>query len=309
MHVGGMSPDPGPYDVAGANDRLLEELRLLDTQGVDLLLENLPPYPWYFGGKWYGHVITNGADTEYLCRDSGYGLCFDTSHAALECNRSGADLTEFAVKVAPFVRHLHVSDAAGTAGEGLQIGEGTINFVDLLPALLANGPTLVPEVWMGHHGEGRGFRQALDHLTDVMWATKALRRADLRTGVPELQAMTIPIEATILGALQRIDANRMGIGFVVDTIGVVRGVVTDGDIRHGIVRGRNLHSSVSEIMTREFVFAEAGCADDELRARLSGRSRVLPVLAADGRLVDFASDLRIPAGPGAMDVRPDRTAL
>src|SRR5262249_13559305 len=56
MHVGGMSPKSGGYDVDAATARLLAALRQLDTRGVDLLLENLPPYPWYFGGRWFGNI-------------------------------------------------------------------------------------------------------------------------------------------------------------------------------------------------------------------------------------------------------------
>ena len=122
--------------------------------GVDLLLENLPPYPWYFGGRWFGHVLCDPENTVRLCRESGLGLCFDTSHAALECARSGASLLEFARAVAPYVRHLHMSDGAGTSGEGLQIGDGSVNFVALLPVLLESQPTVIPEIWMGHHENG-----------------------------------------------------------------------------------------------------------------------------------------------------------
>jgi N-acetylneuraminate synthase len=71
MHVGGMSPRPGRYDLDGATERLLESLARLEHDGVDLLLENLPPYPWYFGGKWFGHVLTGIESTERLCRESG----------------------------------------------------------------------------------------------------------------------------------------------------------------------------------------------------------------------------------------------
>ena len=85
----------------GGHRPLLGALRQLDTAGVDLLLENLPPYPWYFGGRWFGHVICDSENTVLLCRESGLGLCFDTSHAALECARSGASLLEFAQAVAP----------------------------------------------------------------------------------------------------------------------------------------------------------------------------------------------------------------
>ena len=29
--------------------------------------------------------------------------------------------------------------------------EHTVNFVELLPVLLASQPTVIPEIWMGHH--------------------------------------------------------------------------------------------------------------------------------------------------------------
>jgi N-acetylneuraminate synthase len=293
MHVGGMSPRPGFYDVDAATDRLLDALRQLDHEGVDLLLENLPPFPWYFGGKWFGFIATDPENTEKLCRESGLGLCFDTSHAALECARSGADLTTFGHRIAPYVRHLHVSDGAGVSGEGLQIGEGDINFVDLLPVLLERRPTLIPEIWMGHHNEGRGFRLALDHLTDLAWASHALSRRPTGTD-PELSKLTVPVELTVLGALQAIDANQMGIAFIVDPTGVVLGVLTDGDVRHAFVRGKNLHTPVTEVMTRQFRSARAGASAEDLLAQLPGRTRIMPIVDDEGRLVDFASDVRLP---------------
>ena len=69
----------------------------------------------------------------------------------------------------------------------------------------------------------------------------------------------------------------------------VIGVVTDGDIRHAFVRGINLHDDVGQAMTRTFVHGNVGMSAEELRARLPGRTQVMPILDADGRLVDFAS--------------------
>ena len=300
MHVGGMSPRPGRYDVDAATGRLLDALRQLDHDGVDLLLENLPPFPWYFGGKWFGFIATDVDNTVRLCRESGLGLCFDTSHAALECARSGASLAEFGRRVAPFVRHLHVSDGAGVSGEGLQIGDGDVNFVELLPVLLAQEPTLIPEIWMGHHNEGRGFRLALDHLTDLTWASRALARRPAGTD-PELSKLVVPEDITVLGALQAIDANQMGIAFVVDSSGVVLGVLTDGDVRHAFVRGKNLHTPVTEVMTREFRSARVGASTEELIALLPGRTRIMPIVDEQGRVVDFASDVRLPETASNLD--------
>ena len=42
-------------------------------------------------------------------------------------------------------------------------------------------------------------------------------------------------------------------------------------------------------MTRKFVHGEAGMSVADLRARLPGRTQVMPVLDSEGRLVDFAS--------------------
>jgi sialic acid synthase SpsE/sugar phosphate isomerase/epimerase/CBS domain-containing protein len=289
MHVGGMSPAPDRYDVEAATGRLLTALRQLDTAGVDLLLENLPPYPWYFGGRWFGHVICDPENTVLLCKESGLGLCFDTSHAALECTKSGASLADFAISVAPFVRHLHLSDGAGTSGEGLQIGDGAVNFVALLPLLLESQPTVIPEIWMGHHENGLAFRAALERLTEIHWASLVLGRPSDRRTRPDLRALTVMDDATIFTALLVIDTNRMGIAFVLDNTRRVVGVVTDGDIRHAFVRGINLHDDVTQAMTRNFVHGEAGMSLADVRARLPGRTQVMPVLDADGRLVDFAS--------------------
>jgi sialic acid synthase SpsE/sugar phosphate isomerase/epimerase len=289
MHVGGMSPKPGGYDVDAASGRLLGALRTLDTAGVDLLLENLPPYPWYFGGRWFGHVLCDPENTVRLVRESGLGLCFDTSHAALECAKSDVSLFEFGRAVAPYVRHLHVSDGAGTSGEGLQIGDGSINFVALLSVLLESKPTVIPEIWMGHHENGIAFRAALERLTEVRWASAVLGRASDRRTRPDLRALTVMDDATIFTALRVIDTNRMGIAFVLDADRRVVGVVTDGDIRHAFVRGINLHDDVTQAMTRTFVHGEAGMSPAQLRERLPGRTQVMPVLDAAGRLVDYAS--------------------
>jgi N-acetylneuraminate synthase len=294
IHVGGMSPTTRRYDADAATSRLLSALTLLDSTGVDLLLENLPPYPWYFGGRWFGHIICDERNTVLLCERSGLGLCFDTSHAALACTRDGASLQEFGERVAPFVRHLHVSDAAGTSGEGLQLGEGTINFVELLPALMTSRPTMIPEVWMGHHENGEGFRIALEHLTDVRWAGAALQRGTDRLAMPDLAALTVDADATLFTALRVIDDNRMGIVFIVDARQRVVGVLTDGDVRHAFVRGHSLHGMVRDVMTKSFVFGEAGMSADALRARLPGRTLVMPILDGDRRLVDYASVTHLP---------------
>jgi CBS domain-containing protein len=189
---------------------------------------------------------------------------------------------------------VHASDGAGVSGEGLQIGEGDINFVELLPVLLGNRPTLIPEIWMGHHNDGRGFRVALEHLTDLTWAVRALERREIDADERALEMLMVSADATVFGALRVIDENRMGIGFVVDAERKVLGVITDGDIRHAFVRGSHLHSPVVEVMTRDFRSATTESSAEDIVGRLLGRTNVLPILDGEGRLVDYASGVRTP---------------
>jgi hypothetical protein len=61
---------------------------------------------------------------------------------------------------------MHIVDAKGIDGEGLQIGEGEINFYELSEILTDVSPaaSFIPEIWQGHKDEGTGFWTALDRL-------------------------------------------------------------------------------------------------------------------------------------------------
>ena len=62
-------------------------------------------------------------------------MCFDISHSRLMSNHFGLDFYEFAKKIAPITGHLHFGDALNVNGEGLQIGEGDIDFSKLASIL------------------------------------------------------------------------------------------------------------------------------------------------------------------------------
>ena len=69
------------------------------------------------------------------------------------------------------VRHLHISDANGVSGEGLQIGNGSINFLEIFQVLKDVDFSWVPEVWSGHLHNGAGMYQglkALEHFSSLI---------------------------------------------------------------------------------------------------------------------------------------------
>ena len=75
-------------------------------------------------------------------------------------------LDTFIAEVGTFVCHLHLSDAKGLDGEGLQVGEGEIDFCKMFGALERFSPkaSFIPEVWQGHKNAGEGFWIALSRL-------------------------------------------------------------------------------------------------------------------------------------------------
>ena len=67
-----------------------------------------------------------------------------------------------------------VADAAGLDGEGLQICEGTIDWIEFLAVVKDYHGTMIPEIWRGHQRGGEGFIIAINRLSEAYF--KALER-------------------------------------------------------------------------------------------------------------------------------------
>lgn len=167
MHLGGMFLDPQhQVDTAELTERALHNFRRLkySPDDVEILPENLPPRPWYMGGEWHQYGFMTAKDMVHFCSELGLGMVFDACHAYLYCNQYGIDFSEFTRAVMPYTRHMHISDAAGISGEGLQIGEGEIDFESLLDQIKESQFSWVTEVWSGHLHHGAGIYKALQNL-------------------------------------------------------------------------------------------------------------------------------------------------
>jgi N-acetylneuraminate synthase len=107
----------------------------------------------------------------------GLTTCFDTSHSKLYCNWANVDFYEQVEVILPYVSHLHLSDASGLDGEGLQVGEGTIDWVKFFQIAKDYRGTMIPEIWRGHQRGGEGFIIAINRLTKAYY--KALEENGL----------------------------------------------------------------------------------------------------------------------------------
>jgi dTDP-glucose pyrophosphorylase len=111
-------------------------------------------------------------------------------------------------------------------------------------------------------------------------------------------AFVVPPTASVRDALEAITKNGRQAVLVADASGHLAGMVTDGDVRRGMLRGVSLESRVSDVMNAHPVVGAAGLARDDAIALMQQRSiRHLPLVDADRRLVDvlFLDELLRPA--------------
>ncbi len=151
-------------------ERVDESFRMVDSEGVELLAQTLPPYPWLMGGQLYSNLLLSGPDSVWFAETFGHRLCLDTSHSRLAATYTGESFVDMVELLAPHSGHLHLVDGTGVDGEGVQIGEGDIDWEVLTRQLdaLAPGVRFIPEIWQGHVDNGAGFWEALDQLEPLL---------------------------------------------------------------------------------------------------------------------------------------------
>ena len=171
-NVGGFTMDqPLPESaIRGYYERFAKSLEELDMDGVELIPQTMAPFPWHFGGQRYQNIFVRIDEIIEWCTKLKLRVCFDVSHSRLTCNHLGIDFYDFSRRIAPFTAHLHLGDARGLNGEGLQIGDGEIDFVRLGKILEIGCPraSFIPEIWQGHKNGGEGFWVAMERLEGVL---------------------------------------------------------------------------------------------------------------------------------------------
>ncbi len=170
-NIGGFTMDELlPSDqIASYYERFANSLNLLDMDGVELIPQTMAPFPWHFGGQRHQNLFVHADECREWCEKLDLRMCFDISHSKLTSNHFRIDFYDFAKKIAPITGHLHLGDASGVNGEGLQIGEGEIDFKKLASILDKHCPSasFIPEIWQGHKNGGEGFWIALELLETI----------------------------------------------------------------------------------------------------------------------------------------------
>ena len=171
-NIGGFSMDKNipSEELESYYERFADSMSKIDFEGVELIPQNMAPFPWHFGGQRYQNMLISAEEIVKCCKKLNLRICFDISHCMLACNHFGYDLYEFSEKVAPYTAHIHIGDATGVNGEGLQIGCGEIDFKRLGEILTTkcSNASFIPEIWQGHKNGGEDFWIALNKLEGII---------------------------------------------------------------------------------------------------------------------------------------------
>lgn len=100
--------------------------------------------------------------------------------------------------------------------------------------------------------------------------------------------LMVPDTADIKAAMESLRATGAGVVLVVGEGGRVVGLLTDGDIRKAMLDREDVHVGVADVMNRKFTWVLQGTPKQRILKLLDSRIRSVPILDAEGRLVELA---------------------
>ncbi|WP_279306060.1 aminotransferase class I/II-fold pyridoxal phosphate-dependent enzyme, partial [Leptospira ellisii] len=98
---------------------------------------------------------------------------------------------------------------------------------------------------------------------------------------------------TLKEALASLDRVALGIVFVVDQNRKLLGALSDGDVRRSLLNGAVLSDPVVTVMNRNFFSLPVGTDNEKILSSFSEQIRIIPLIDADGCIVDFATNKKV----------------
>lgn len=109
---------------------------------------------------------------------------------------------------------------------------------------------------------------------------------DSRRMMDKLKLFLVKEDISIKDAMRQMDKSGEKILFVADADNIILGVVTDGDVRRWILKGRSLSEDIAKAMNRNPIFIEEGYSKEKAEnLMVSQRIECVPVVDENKRIV------------------------
>jgi N-acetylneuraminate synthase len=136
-------------------------------KGVQFLPQTMPPFPWHFGGQGYHRLFVDPQDMIDIQKWTKINFCMDVSHTFMSCSHLNISFYDTLNMVSDHFDYLHIADAIYPGEEGINIGDGEMDFCRLKKYLNTEKYKWIPEVWNGHMDNFSGFKKALKKLDQL----------------------------------------------------------------------------------------------------------------------------------------------
>ena len=161
-------PIVGSFSIVGESkikfyERLSELIQKFYINEVYIFPQWLPPVAWYFGGSVSLNSFCSEEDVSYI-DDLQIPICMDFCHLFMGASYFVFNAENVLQKLKRLIKHVHISEASGFDGEGMQFGEGDPGQAQIIGDNLDIDCIKVIEVWQGHLDQGAGFRKAIKRL-------------------------------------------------------------------------------------------------------------------------------------------------
>lgn len=124
---------------------------------------------------------------------------------------------------------------------------------------------------------------------DSMVSGRSRKKLKHIGGQAKINKIIIKEGSSIKDALSAINVGAKGICLVINNNGRFLGVVTDGDIRRGLIKGFRISDSITKVVNRKAVFVNEGISKENVLKLFSEKIKHIPVLSKDKKIVDLFS--------------------
>jgi len=153
-------------------ERVIKNLNKINKtfSGYNFMPQTMPPFPWHQGGRSFHNLLTNINKLKDFLDAIDNNICLDISHTALSCFHYNENIIEHIETIGEKIGHIHLSDAQGNSEEGLEVGNGTLDFKMIHKAIskCKKDIYLIPEIWQGHLHEGEPFFRSLCRYLELI---------------------------------------------------------------------------------------------------------------------------------------------
>lgn len=138
--------------------------------GYDFMPQTMPPFPWHQGGRSFHNLITKLSRLKDFLNCTDNKVCLDISHTALSCFHFKENIIEHIQACKNRIGHIHLSDAQGANSEGLEVGNGILDFKEIHKAIKQSNEIfyIIPEIWQGHLNGGEAFYRSFKSFLEFI---------------------------------------------------------------------------------------------------------------------------------------------